>query len=131
MIDGQPCRKPYGLYRSFGRWYDEFYIHPQTGLLCVAVQLPKKLPQQRDDFVIIDADHHYLKVDEIWYLIALQDLPAFGYVWDVVLRELVQREYGRAIHAASKRQCNKREIKQIMHRLCLHSSVDKSITLLK
>ncbi|MCL1493585.1 MAG: hypothetical protein M1G31_22975 [Pseudanabaena sp. Salubria-1] len=43
IVDGKPCRKPYQpRYLGdgcFGRRYDEFYVHPETGLLCEAKRL--------------------------------------------------------------------------------------------
>lgn len=119
IIDGKPCRKPYGFYRCFGGWYDEFYIHPETGILCEAIKLPKVPPQQSDDLVKIDDEHYYRKLDGIWYHITCQDIPAMAEVRDVVLKVWIkpQTAYSRQIYAAKKRQCNKKEIRWIRSQL--------------
>jgi hypothetical protein len=129
IIDGTPYRKPSRGIRGYelgNRWYgDEFYIHPDTGILCVATRSPKAKNQnqtvQRDDIVII-GDRHYRKLDGIWYCITFQDLPSLEKVRDVVFREFVTPQvayqaYGKAVYAASKRQCNKREIKLILAKI--------------
>lgn len=119
IVDGKPCRKPYGLYRCFGRWYDEFYIHPDTGLLCEAARSPKEMPKRSDDLIKLDCDRYYRKLDGIWYLITYQEIPAIAEVRDVVLKVYIkpQTVSGRQVYAAQKRQCNKKEIRWIRSQL--------------
>lgn len=125
IIDEVPYRKATAFYRQRqlgDRYRDEFYVHPETGILCVAkkaAQTPRKI---RNDFFVIDAYHHYRKLNEVWYLIALQDLEPGLVAWDVVLKremtpENAQKEYGKLVYAASKKQCNKRELKFIRSQL--------------
>jgi hypothetical protein len=119
IIDGVPYRKP-SIYRGreLGGWrYDDFYIHPDTGLLCLAERTPKVPPKKRDDLIELDSNHHYRKLDGIWYQIAIADIPAFGYVWDVILRASVSKERNGSTYAAQKRQCNKKEVRWIMAKL--------------
>ncbi|HEY9601341.1 MAG TPA: hypothetical protein V6C85_07005 [Allocoleopsis sp.] len=124
LIDGVPYRKGNKRYGQspLGYWRDEFYIHPDTGILCLAKKAPKNPPQKRDDLIVIDYYHHYRKLNELWYLITLQDLPPMQEVTDVVLKVTLNpwtawSEYGRKVYAVSKRQCNKKEIKFIMKKL--------------
>lgn len=74
------------------------------------------------DLVVIDSYHHYRKLNELWYLITLQDLSPMQEATDVVLKVslkpgIARSEYGREVYAVSKRQCNKKEIKFIMKKL--------------
>jgi hypothetical protein len=124
LIDGVPYRKGNQKCRQsqLGYWRDEFYVHPDTGILCLAKKAPKNPPQKRDDLIVIDSYHHYRKLNELWYLITLQDLPPMQEVTDVVLKVTLKpwtarSEYGREVYAVSKRQCNKKEIKFIMKKL--------------
>lgn len=128
LIDGVPYQKnhrKYGQNRHLGYWREEFYIHPDTGILCLVKKEPKVTSKQRDDLIVIDSYHHYRKLNELWYLITLQDLPAMQEVTDIVLKvtlkpERALIEYGKKVYAVSKRQCNKKEIKFIMHKLTQH-----------
>jgi hypothetical protein len=124
LIDGVPYRKGNQKYGQgqLGYWRDEFYLHPDTGILCLAQKAPKVTPKKRDDLVVIDSYHHYRKLNELWYLITLQDLSPMQEATDVVLKVSLKpgrarSEYGREVYAVSKRQCNKKEIKFIMKKL--------------
>jgi hypothetical protein len=129
IVNGIPHRKAYrgiGGYELGNRWYgDEFYIHPDTGILCLATRSPKTKSQpqtlQRDDIAII-GDRYYRRLDGIWYCITFQDLPSLEKVRDVIIKELItpqvaEQAYGKAVYAASKRQCNKKEIKIILAKI--------------
>jgi len=114
IIDGKPCRKPYDRfsYRSFGSYYNQFYIHPETGILCEAVRSPKVIPPNSEDKIELDRTHYYYKLDDIWYLITFAEVPAIAEVRDVVLKAYIQPETTayKGLYAAQKRQCNKKEI---------------------
>lgn len=125
LIDGVPYRKcnrrRYGQ-NPLGYWRDEFYVHPDTGILCIAKKAPKAPPEKRDDLVVIDSYHQYRKLNDVWYLITLQEFPPMHDVTDVVLKVTLKPwtargEYGREVYAVSKRQCGKKEIKFIMQQL--------------
>lgn len=128
LIDGVPYRKSGRGYLKtpLGNGYrEEFYVHPETGILCLAEKAPKRPPKQRDDLVVIDAYHQYRQLNEVWYFITLQDLCPFLADWDVVLKkfitpEMAQREYGKQVYAASKVQCGKREIRLLRSKLFQH-----------
>lgn len=118
------CNRRYGQ-NQLGYWRDEFYVHPDTGIFCIAEKAPKLSPKKRDDLVVIDPYHQYQKLNDVWYLITLQDFPPMPDVTDVVLRVTLKPwaargEYGREVYAVSKRQCNKKEIKFIMKKLTQH-----------
>jgi hypothetical protein len=120
IVDGIPFSKPstYRGGRRLGGWrYDEFYIHPDTGILCLAGRTPREPPKKRDDFIQLDATRHYRKLDGIWYQIVIADIPKFGYVWDVILKASVSRERNGSTYAAQKRQCNKKEVRWIAAKL--------------
>ncbi len=129
LIDGVPysdrCYK-YIQRHQLGYWRDVLYVHPHTGILCIAKKVPKELPKKRDDLLVIDSYHEYRKLNDIWYLIKLQELPENELVRDVVLKVTLCRstesgkyssralhEYGREVYAVRKRQCSKTEIKLI------------------
>ncbi|MEG4323338.1 MULTISPECIES: hypothetical protein [unclassified Microcoleus] len=97
-------------HRQLGKWRDKLYVHPETRMLCVANKVRKEPPKKPDDFVNIDDDHHYRKIDGIWYLIELVDRE-----------ELEVTKYYSHVKiwkdTASKRQCNKKQIKFITEQL--------------
>jgi hypothetical protein len=125
MIDDVPHRKAYrrSYWRSAilgTRYDDEFYVHPETGILCLASRScdikgvkPPSYKPKRDDYLAIDRDHHYQKIDNLWYHITLAQAPAEP-VWDAVKKEMVNVPGSR--YAIAKRQCNKHEIQTKIHR---------------
>lgn len=124
LIDGVPYHKANSRYQShqLAGWRDEFYIHPDTGILHFAKKAAKEPPKKRDDLVVIDRYYQYRKLNDVWYLITLQEIPQFQEVTDVVLKTTVNHlrgkcEYGREVYAVKKRQCNKKELKLIMSKL--------------
>ena len=96
--------------RQLGKWREELYVHPETRMLCLANKVRKIPPKKPDDFVKIDDYHHYRKIDGIWYLIELVDRE-----------ELEVTKYYSSVKTwkctASKRQCNKKQIKFITAQL--------------
>lgn len=110
LIDGAPYRKS-GSYRyPLGHWYNRLYVHPETGILCLVERIPKVPKQKPDDFVFVDAYHHYRKLNDLWYAIELADIEPLGINTD---KSSVNREK----YVASKRQCNKKQIKFILEQL--------------
>lgn len=112
LIDRVPYRKNYGHHfdRPLGYWHQQFYVHPETGILCFAKRIPKVPKKKPDDFVFVDAYHHYRKIDDLWYAIELADLEPLGINTNMFVAN--QEKY-----VVSKRQCNKKQIKLIMELL--------------
>ena len=125
IIDGVIYSKQRYRIRLDISYRDRFYIHPETGILCAVEKVPRKQKrkQEQTDVVIIDDNRQYHKLNEIWYLITFEDFPPppTDYVRDI-LKGLIHRSRaityrGRRIYAASKQQCNKREIRFILNQL--------------
>jgi hypothetical protein len=116
IIDGELYRKPKGWYswRILGSyWRDEFYVHPETGILCLALKRDRQKQNQPDDVIVLDREHRYQKIDDIWYYVTLADLPVNQFMWDVVQKQLVQSRYSGSQYAIAKRQCNKQDLKSL------------------
>ncbi|TAF54453.1 MAG: hypothetical protein EAZ60_16715 [Oscillatoriales cyanobacterium] len=107
-ILGIVCHRRYG--RQLGSGREELYVHPETRILCLANKI-RKLPRKKpDDFLKIDDYHHYRKIDGIWYFFELADMEELE----------VTKYYSRVKtwkYTASKRQCNKKQIKFITEQL--------------
>jgi hypothetical protein len=112
LIDGVPYRKTlrHHFDRPLGYWHQQLYVHPETGILCLAKRIPKAPQKKPDDFVFVDAYHHYRKIDGLWYAIELADLEP----WTTNTN---QSSVNSPKYVASKRQCNKKQIKSIVERL--------------
>ncbi len=129
MVDGVLC---YGGSKTpLGYCYrDYFYVHPETGLLCAFEKRPRKQPQRtryREDSLFIDACHRYLKIDEIWYSVTFREFPQapLTRVFDVLKKAFVTRQIqGANAYAASKKQCNKKEIRYIRRQLARRARGD-------
>jgi hypothetical protein len=125
LIDGVPYRKDkqeHPLGRFCWTWKNQLYVNPETGILSIAEKTPKELPKKREDLVVIDKYHHYRKLDDVWFLIVLKDLPPMSKVTDIVLKATINasiawQEYGSEVYAVSKQQCSKKEIKLILKQL--------------
>jgi hypothetical protein len=128
LIDGVPHRKPYwGRYiRTLESSYrEQFYVHPETRLLCLAEPRPRRQqqPSPPSDLVPIDDFHQYRKINDIWYLITFAIFPSFliDSVWDVVAGKITRDRAvimnGQRLYATGKRQCNKKEIRLIKSKL--------------
>lgn len=124
IIDGVPYHKTHRSRFAIGHWRDEFYIHPETGILCLAQTAPKKprKKRKRNDLVVKDSYHQYRLLNNVWYLVTLQEIPPMEKPTDIILQVFIDsytawREYGKAVYAVSKRQCNKKEIKFIEQQL--------------
>lgn len=121
IIDGLPYRKtnPDRPLCSY-RWWNKFFIHPDTGFLC---QVPRERKQSQKshacecDRLKIDNYHEYQKLDNLWYLVTFEDIPQNRIVTDAILKLPVNRQYWRTLYAVRKKQCNKKEIKFINQQL--------------
>ncbi len=128
FIDDIPYRKPcLGYYSSLLNAYRcQFYIHPETGILCSADLAPRKRKKDKssaNDVIILDDYHQYCKINDIWYVCTFADFPPSPtrYVYDAI-KGLVYREQatyvmGKFIYAVSKEQCGKRQLKFIKNQL--------------
>lgn len=110
LINGFPYRKSRSYRSPLGHGYNRLYVHPETGILCLAERIPKVPKQKPDDFVFVDAYHHYRKLDDLWYAIELADIEPLGI-------NTHKSSVNREKYVASKRQCNKKQIKFIMEQL--------------
>lgn len=127
LIDGVPYYKTRGGYCDTleNCYRDQFYVHPETGLLCAVAKKPRKHKrgQARTDIVVVDAYHRYQKLNEIWYLITFAAFPPFPetHVRDVLRGKVAQGEAeyieGKRVYAAQKKQCNKKEIRFILSQI--------------
>ena len=111
FIDGVP----YGKTRRYtnyplGYGYKTLYVHPETGILCLAKRIRKVPEKKPDDFVFVDGYHHYQKINDLWYAIELADIEPLGINTNKSAAN--QEKY-----VVNKRQCNKKQIKLIMERL--------------
>ncbi|WP_413167540.1 hypothetical protein ACL6C3_12780 [Capilliphycus salinus ALCB114379] len=127
LIDGVPCRTSG---RRWGqpldsRWRDDLYVHPETGILCLAEIKPwkRRQPKPETDVVILDDFRQYHNIKNIWYLITFKAFPCSSEasVRDV-LRGVITDRYattikGQRVYAAEKKQCSKKEIKFIFSQL--------------
>jgi hypothetical protein len=131
LIDGIPYRKLDSFLYSGDRrrldehYRDQFYVHPETGILCVSKQKPRKQKPTEPprDWVGLDAYNQYHQLDGIWYLITFWEFPGSSSetVRDV-LKGLISRRdaewmNGQHVYAARKRQCNKKEIRFILNQI--------------
>lgn len=124
LISGIPYHKSgWECGQPLGRcWRDDFYVHPETGILCLAPPRPWKpqTPEPRTDVVILDDFRQYHKINDIWYLITFKTFPCLSEtsVRDVLQGVITDKDAktikGKRVYAAEKRQCNKKEIKFIL-----------------
>lgn len=122
LIDGVPYHK--NGYRYSGWRRKELYVHPETGILC-KVELEKKTPPQKSsDRLILDKYHEYRKLNDLWFLITFQESPP-----EVEIKNIlpVLNSDWKYVYPASKRQCNKKEIKSIMQRIAAQRKTDRAV----
>jgi len=125
IIDGVPQGKPNGRFNFSleNSYYPKYYVHPKTGILCVAHKTrPKPKLTKPKDLLVIDSYHEYRLINDIWYRVTFADLPGASNVHDVLLNGLItpqiaHNKYRLYIYAVQKLQCNKREIKWILDKL--------------
>lgn len=121
IIDGLPQRKHssyYGRRELTASYWPQYYVHPETGLLC-AVPLKSRNSKPVNDKTVIPLSsmEQYRCIDEIWYRITFEPLTAMA-ARDVLLKEQITPQqalniYGKPIYAALKQQCGKRELKHL------------------
>lgn len=121
LVDGVPCRKHgsyYGSLQLTESYRPQYYVHPQTGLLCaVPSKSRKQKPKVSKDILRISSKEEYRRINEVWYRISFEPLQGTA-ARDVLLKvQITPQEalniYGKCIYAATKKQCGKRELKQI------------------
>jgi hypothetical protein len=127
LIDGIPYSKPHRHRRIqlSSHYRDQFYVHPETGILCACKKSSRKWKRTQlcKDVVVLDEYHQYHLLNEIWYLITFEVFPSEStdLVRDVldglIARSSARWVKGQRVYAASKRQCNKKEIRFIMNQL--------------
>ncbi len=120
FIDGLPYAKSYQKFSLRNAWRLCLYVHPETGILCLAPSAPADPPKKPDDVVVIDNYHQYRKLDGVWYFITFQDLPAGEKVRkrkNTAGAEPAWDDWYSQIYKIVKRQCGKKEIKSILKRL--------------
>ncbi|MBE9029573.1 hypothetical protein IQ266_07505 [filamentous cyanobacterium LEGE 11480] len=134
MIDGLPYQKPsencwtYQLLVS--RYYPQFYVHPETGILTLAPRgsriqvriVPTWWHQPKGEVRWVNKYHQYHCLDGIWYSIRFSDFNCTITHWDVLLKAELSRQdslqrYGYAIYADRKQQCSKRDLKRLKLRV--------------
>lgn len=127
--NGTP-RNPDGRALSSWRW-PNYYVHPETGLLCVA---PKDKPRAsaRPPFAILDGALVFKKIDGVWYELVMKEWTdeerkterarGFGapLKWEKPFSSYLTEweskyRYGsrNCRYASDKRQLNSREIRQL------------------
>jgi hypothetical protein len=124
LIDGVPYYKNPRFYfrgNRLGIYQEQLYIHPETKILLLATKIKKSRPKA-DKIVTIDRYHQYHKLNDIWYLVTLQDIAFLEKPRDIILGSAIDRstagkKYGREVYAVSKQQCSKKEIKFILQQL--------------
>ena len=121
IVDGVPYRKHSSYYDRrdlTSSYWPQYYVHPETGLLCAVPQKSRKQePEEPADVIRINSNEEYRFINEVWYRITFEPLYGLA-VRDVLLKEQITPQqalkiYGKLIHAATKKQCGKRELKRI------------------
>lgn len=124
LIDGVPYSQSglgYTNSHPLGYWGEELYVHPNTKILCLAKKTPKVPPKKPDNILVIDEYHSYHKLNDVWYLLTLEEIPDKHRITDANLKQKLQyletRWVGGKFYIVRKRQCNKKEVKWIMQQL--------------
>ena len=131
MVNGQPYAKGgtgyYWNRRPLGLRRNEFYVHPETGLLCLA-DTRKQNPrtQQPQKLIRVNQTFEYRLVQGIWYGIEFEAISQRRTVYDQLLRREISgheaiQTYGRCMAATQKRQCNKKKLRWIRTQLRVHA----------
>jgi hypothetical protein len=126
LIEGMPHSLKKGLHPIVYRGRGEFYVHPETRMLCRVPQASKTLIR-RGDIVEIDATHQYRCKEGIWFYLIFSTISLYPKikVWDVWLNQTItydiaQSHYDRNVYVFHKRHCTKKEIKTIMKNVIRH-----------
>jgi hypothetical protein len=105
-----------------------FYVHPRTGLL---LEAPRKSNRQRArrrleaepvNRVLLNNNSAYQKHEGIWYRVRLRRFVVSTYkseteFFDIFLKRNVKLSFGETWLAVEKKQCNRKELKDIRRRL--------------
>jgi hypothetical protein len=94
------CHSPYVGTRPV----DEYYVHPETGLLSYAEPIKRHYPVPPCTHIKIDDLHFYDKIDGIWYYSVYEVNPYYVH-WS--------RFEDRKILIVSKRQLGKKELRKL------------------
>jgi hypothetical protein len=125
IVNGQPIRKPYFARMGgplYSGYWTQYYIHPESHLLLMAPRKHQVAALAYPPAFIVMDNHHYRSVDGIWYQLTFATFHGAESPWDVLLKQrlspsLACNHYGKQIYACEKRQCNKRQIRDIHRRL--------------
>lgn len=120
--------------KSYGNYYN-FYVHPETNVLCLAPKNKKKKWKNKGPQAIKIDGQFYLKIDNIWYKVETKkfeptkylDTTYSGfkvyrdhyYAYDPVIKQTFTSQwyaremYGECVIGVSKQQLNKKEIKKL------------------
>lgn len=123
MVDGLPYHKASSRWgrwvdRPLGYWRTELYVHPDTGLLCEAKPLPPAPKPTNPDLRVIDRYHQYQRIQGVWFSIHFQAFGSHLTRFDLLQRTIITHSeavklYGHALYVSQKRQCSKKELKQL------------------
>lgn len=112
----------YPLVCGRGQWRNQFYVRPETGVLCFLQSEPREPVKPVEESIWEGSDRCYRQIDGIWYFITFSSAPIKGKIIDLLLQSeltyyTAQQEYGRPIYASHKRHATKKEIRTIRQRL--------------
>jgi hypothetical protein len=107
---------------------DGFYVHPQTGLLCLALPPDKRalkrwrLLAEEITWLKIDDTRGYRKHAGIWYHAYFRNVFVSRYqqpeiVRDIFLKKDVRLNYGWNLLLVTKKQCNRDELRRVRYML--------------
>jgi hypothetical protein len=135
MVDDRPIRKLYYARMGgplYSNYWTQYYIHPESQLLLMAPTEPQEITSSTAPVVIVvDDNHHYRSLDGIWYLLTFAPFHGAESPWDLLLKQrlspiLACNHYGERIYVCDKRQCNKRQIRDIEQRLAAIEAAPKN-----
>jgi hypothetical protein len=112
IVDGKPYRKD----RCWSPRY--LYVHPDTGLLCQATRSPSAPTRPDPDVRVVNRYHQYRRLGGVWFAIHFQEFGPHLTRFDLLQRTIITRSeavalYGHGIYASQKRQCSKKDLKQL------------------
>ncbi|MFP4300354.1 MAG: hypothetical protein ACLFT0_21305, partial [Spirulinaceae cyanobacterium] len=100
-----------------------FYVHPETGIFCLAPRKQKSETSSQDDVVIINRYQQYRRIDDIWYFVSFKDVKYSpkNTEQDILCDRILdpweaRKHYGKPISAYHKRHATKKEIKTLKKR---------------
>jgi len=103
-----------------GQTHPKFYVHPETGIFCIAPRKQKSETQPQDDVVIVNRYQQYRRIDNIWYFVSFRDVKYSpkNTERDLLANRILdpweaRKRYGKPISAYHKRHATKKEIKSL------------------